>query len=174
MYANGALILYGRTGVCRVESVTERRLPGEKQTAPYYLMRPLYQSGTIVAPVEKVEDGTLFSRPIMDREQAQAFIQALPTVPAEPYYNSNLNQLRDHYRQQLQSFSCMDTARLLRSIYAKKREAESRNRKLGALDQRFMDEAESILYGELAATLDIGRDEVRGYIAKTLSGQKKA
>ena len=90
MYANGALILYGRTGVCRVESVTERRLPGEKQTAPYYLMRPLYQSGTIVAPVEKVEDGTLFSRPIMDREQAQAFIQALPTVPVEPYYNSNL------------------------------------------------------------------------------------
>lgn len=174
MYASGTLILYGRTGVCRVEGVTEQRLPGEKRTAPYYLMRPLYQSGTIVAPVEKLEDGTLFSRPIMDKEQAQAFIRALPTVPAEPYHNNNLNQLREHYRRQLQSFSCLETARLLRSIYAKKREAESRKRKLGALDQRFMEEAEDILYGELAATLDIGRDEVRSYIAETLSGQKKA
>ena len=171
MYEAGALILYGRTGVCRVEGVTEKTLPGEKAATPYYLMRPLYQSGTIGAPVDKMEDGTIFSRPIMDREQAQTFIEALPSVPAEPYHSQNLNQLKEHYRQQLQSFSSLDMARLLRSIYAKKREAEGRNRKLGAIDQRFMEETEGLLYGELAAALNIGRDEVRGYIADTLDRQ---
>ncbi len=171
MYTAGTMILYGRTGVCRVEGVTERTLPGEKAAVPYYLMRPLYQSGTIGAPVEKVEDGTIFSRPLMDKSQAQAFIEALPTVPAEPYHNQNLNQLKDHYRQQLQSFSCLDMARLLRSIYAKKQEAEGQNRKLGSVDQRFLEETEALLYGELAVALEIGRDEVRSYIADTLAGQ---
>lgn len=171
MYATGALILYGRTGVCRIEGVTERTLPGEKKAIPYYLLRPLYQSGTIGAPVDKMEDGTIFSRPIMDREQARSFIEALPSVPAEPFHTQNLNQLKEHYRQQMQSFSSFDMARTLRSIYAKKREAEKRNRRLGAVDQRYLDEVEALLYGELAAALDIERDEVQGYIADTLSGR---
>ncbi len=36
------------------------------------------------------------------------------------------------------------------------------------IDQRFMDEAEGLLYGELAAALEISREEVCGYIAKSL------
>lgn len=168
MYTAGTLILYGRTGVCRVESVTEKAVPGGTGSRAYYLLRPLYQNGTIAAPVEKLEDGTIFSRPLMSREQAQALIESLPTLPAEPYHNQNLNQLRDHYRQQLQSLAGPDLAQLVRSIYAKKQEAIVRNRKLSVVDQRFMDEAESLLYGELASALGIGRDEVQGYIARTL------
>ncbi len=171
MYATGTLILYGRTGVCRVEGIAERALSGRKGTAPYYLMRPLYQDGTIGAPVEKMEDGTIFSRPIMNREQAQALIRALPSLSAEPYHNQNMNQLKEHYRQQLSSFSCRDMARLLSSIYAKKQEAEGRKRKLGAVDQRFMEETEALLYGELAAALEIDRAEVPSYIASTLGRQ---
>lgn len=166
LYAAGTLILYGRTGVCRVEGVTERTLPGEKEPTLFYLLRPQYQNGTISAPVEKVEDGTIFSRALMSREQARAFIEALPTLPATPYYNQNLNQLRDHYRQQLQSLTALDLAQLIRSIYQKRQ--ESKNRKLSVVDQRFMDEAEGLLYGELAAALGISREEVCGYITKTL------
>ncbi len=167
-YADGTLILYGRTGVCRVEGVTEKTLPGEKEPVPFYLLRPLYQSGTILAPVEKVEDGTIFSRPIISREQARTFIESLPDLPAEPYHNQNLNQLRDYYRQQLQSLTTLDMARLIRSIYAKRQEEERRKRRLSVVDQRFMEEAETLLYGELAAALDISREEVCGYIGRTL------
>ncbi len=170
MYAVGTLILYGRTGVCRVDGVTEKKPPHEKDPISYYLLRPLYQSGMIAAPVEKVDDGTIFSRPLMTREQAQTLIETLPTLPAEPYYNQNLNQLRDHYRQQFQSLSPLDMAQLIRSVYTKRQEAERKHRKLSVVDQRFMDEAEVLLYGELAAALGIDRDEVCGYITKTLSG----
>ncbi len=170
LYATGTLILYGRTGVCRVEGVTEKKVPGEKKPVPFYLLRPLYQSGTIAAPVEKVEDGTIFSRTLMSREQAQTFIEALPSLPSEPYHNQNLNQLRDHYRQQLQSLTARDMAQLIRSVYKKRQDAEDKRRKLSVVDQRFMEEAEALLYGELAAALGIGRDEVRGYIAKALNG----
>ena len=170
MYQAGTLILYGRTGVCRVEGVAERTPPGGRKPVSYYLLRPLYQAGTIAAPVEKVEDGAIASRPIIGREQAQALIEALPALPAEPYHSQNLNQLRDHYRQQLQSLTVLDMARLIRSIYAKGQEEERRKRKLSAVDQRFLEEAETLLYGELAAALGIGRDEVRDDIVRTLNG----
>lgn len=167
-YTPGTLILYGRTGVCQVEGVSEKKLPGEKEPTLFYLLRPLYQSGTIWAPVEKVENGTIFSRPLMTRDQARTFIEALPSLPATPYHSQNINQLKDHYRQQLQSLTSQDMALLMRSIYAKRQEAESRRQKISAVDQRFMEEAEGLLYGELAAALGIGRDEVRDYISRTL------
>jgi len=169
LYAAGTLILYGRTGVCRVEGVTEKKLPGERQPVLFYLLRPLYQNGTIAVPVEKVEDGTIFTRTLMSREQARDFITALPALPAEPYHSENLNQLKDYYRRQMQCLTSIDLARLIRSIYRKRQEAESRKRKLSVVDQRVMDEAEALLYGELAAALDISREEVCHYISQTLA-----
>jgi len=167
-YAAGALIVYGRTGVCRVEGVTERTPPGEKKPVSYYLLNPLYQNGTILAPVEKMEDGSILSRAVMSRDQARKWIEMLPDLPAAPYHNQNVTQLRDYYRRQMENAAAQDLARMIRSIYKKRREAENNKRKLSAVDQRFMDEAEDLLFGELAVALDISREEVGGYIAKTL------
>ena len=36
------------------------------------------------------------------------------------------------------------------------------------MDERFMREAEDLLYGEFAAALEIDRDKVENYIAKSL------
>jgi len=78
----GRLILYGQASVCRVEGVVEWTLPGEKGPIPFCLLRPLYQNGTISAPVEKVEDRTIFSRALMNWKQAQELIEVLPALPA--------------------------------------------------------------------------------------------
>ncbi len=61
-----------------------------------------------------------------------------------------------------------DLALLICSIYRKKQKATAGKKKLGAVDQQFMDEAEGLLFGELAAALSIDRDAVEGYINKTL------
>lgn len=168
MYQSGQLILYGKTGVCRVEGTVSRTIPGEKTARPFYSLRPLYQNGSIMAPVDNVDSGRISTRPIMSREEAQAFIESLPTLKSEPYYNQNLGQLREHYREQLGNLSGQDLALLICSIYRKKQEIAAEKRKLGAVDQQFMDDAEELLYGELAAALDIDRAEVKGYIQKTL------
>ncbi len=168
MYQAGQLILYGKTGVCRVDGIASRAAPKEEAARLYYVLHPLYQSGSILAPVENVDSGVIFTRPIMSRDEAQAFIRTLPTLKSEPYYNQNLSQLREHYREQLGSLSGRDLALLICSIYRKKQEAAAGKRKLGAVDQQFMDEAEGLLYGELAAALSIDRDAVKSYINKTL------
>ncbi len=168
MYQTGQLIVYGKTGVCRVEGTVSQTVPGEKAPRLYYTLRPLYHSGSIMAPVDNVDSGRIATRPIMSRDEAQAFIEGLPALQSEPYYNSNLGQLREHYREQLGNLSGRELALLICSVYRKKQEARAGNKKLGAVDQHFMDEAEELLYGELAAALDIPPDEVCGYIQKTL------
>ena len=43
------------------------------------------------------------------------------------------------------------------SIHAKRRQAESQNRRLGMVDERYLKQAEQLLFGELAAALDEDR-----------------
>jgi len=168
VYQTGQFILYGKTGVCRVEGTVSQAIPREKAARLYYVLCPLYQKGSILAPVDRVDSGLIFTRPIMDRSAAQAFIEDLPALRSAPYYNQNVSQLREHYREQLGRLTGTDLALLICSIYSKKQEARAANKKLGAVDQQFMDEAEGLLYGELAAALGIDRDEVKSYINKTL------
>ena len=45
---------------------------------------------------------------------------------------------------------------------------EQERRKFGSIDERYLKRAESLLFGELAAVLDLPRDGVRGFIAGRL------
>lgn len=170
MYQIGDLIVYGSTGVCRVEAVeTPRHRPGEEERQ-YYLLRPLYQDGTIRIPV----DTKVFMRPVISREEAEKLIDAIPGMNAEVYHERNFTQLAAHYQEALGSHECSDLIELVMSIYAKKQYVESRKRKFGQVDARFMKRAESLLYGEFSVALGIPFDDVQGYIASRVSGGIKS
>lgn len=166
MYQTGELILYGRTGVCKVEEITRVKQRGMSEEQMYYVLKPLYQSCNITTPVDNPK---VFSRPIISKEEAQRVIETIPTVKPEAYHNRNLNQLREYYRSCMETYDCVDLIKLTMSLYVKKKEAEAQKRKFGAVDERFMKEAEDLLFGELAAALDIPREEVRGYITSCLA-----
>lgn len=165
MYQIGDLILYGRTGVCRVEDILEKQPQDAAGTQKYYVLQPLYQKCCITIPADSEK---IFIRPIITKQQAQQLIRTIPSIPAEPYYNRNLNQLREHYRLWIESHSCEDLIAMAKSLRLKRSEAEAQKKKFGAVDERFLKEAEDLLYGELAAALEIERAEVGNYIAKTL------
>lgn len=170
MYQIGDLIVYGNTGVCRVEAVeTPRHRPGEEERQ-YYPLRPLYQDGTIRIPV----DTKVFMRPVISREEAEKLIDAIPGMNAEVYHERNFTQLAAHYQEALGSHECSDLIELVMSIYAKKQDAESKKRKFGQVDARFMKRAESLLYGEFSVALGIPFDDVQGYIASRVSGAIKS
>lgn len=165
MYQVGDLIIYGRTGVSRVDEIRDICPPGATKPQKYYALKPLYASCSITIPVGSDK---VFTRPIITKDQADALIRSIPDIPAEPYYNRNINQLREHYRIWLESHNCEDLVAMTKSLYLKRREAEAQKKKFGAVDERFMKEAETLLFGELAAALEIERDSVQNYIANIL------
>lgn len=158
MYQIGQYIIYGSTGVCRVEGVVEKPPLGL-----YYVLSPLYENGTIYTPAEHPK---VFMRPVISRDEAEALIDQIPQIVARPDWTKNLQELREHYRTAACSHNCSDLIRLTMSIHAKKKEQEERGRRFGQVDERFMKQAESSLFGEFAVALGIPKEEVHAYISR--------
>ncbi len=164
MFQPGELVVYGTTGVCRVEEVTRPNRTGPDRERQYYLLKPLHQDGVIYTPVES--NGKVPIRAVITREEAEALIDLIPTMCAEAYHGPTLQALAQHYQTVVRSHDCRDLIELMMSIYAKRQLVESQNRRLGMVDERFMKQAERLLYGELSVALDIPFDDVQSYIAQ--------
>lgn len=166
MYSTGDLIIYSGEGVCRVERVGPLEMSGASKTKPYYTLQPLYREGKIFIPV----DTTIFMRPIISHEEADALIRRIPEIESEVYDNRNLRMLNEHYQALLQTHDCEDMLQLIKAVYTKQQENLAHGKKPGLVDERYMKRAEEILYGELAVALDIPRDSVLDYITNILEG----
>ena len=59
MYQKGDLILYGGTGVCRVTDIVAKKFSRAEPEKLFYILTPLYQTGTITTPVDNGKVFTL-------------------------------------------------------------------------------------------------------------------
>ncbi len=172
MFQKDALVIYGKTGVCKVMDITTPDFclakPGEKKKL-YYVLSPLYQDGTIYA---LVDNPRVFIRPILTKEEAKQLVELIPTIRAQAYYGGSTQDLRNHYQNLLDSNDCADLVELVMSIYEKKTYVEQTKKKFGAVDEHFMKQAEQLLNGELAAALEITVEQVSDYIATKVKGRK--
>lgn len=164
MYQAGDLIMYGATGVCRVDAITAGVFDPEDERQ-YYVLAPLYQTGTIYAPVD---NNKVFIRPILTEEEANQLIDRMPEIHSEVYKSNSIQQLSKHYQDVIDTHECVDLVEMTKSIYRKKQEAVRQNRHLGQIDRKFMKRAEDLLYGEIAAALEIAKEDVEAYIANRL------
>lgn len=163
MFQPGDLVVYGTTGVCRVEAITRPNLTGADRDRQYYLLKPLYQDGVIYAPLEHAK---VPIRPVISREEAEGLIDLIPTIQAEACRAPTLQALAQHYQTVVRSHDCRCLLELMMSIYVKRQQVEAQNRRLGMVDERYMKQAERLLYGELAIALGLPFEEVQPYIAR--------
>ena len=165
MYQPGELVVYGATGVCRVEELTH--LPGGDRKKQYYLLKPLWQDGVIYAPVdsEKVP-----MRPVISREEAEALIDQIPGIQAAVCRGPTVQAMAQQYQSAVRDGGHQALIEMMKAIRHKQGVAEAKNRRLGMIDERYMKQAERMLYGELATALEIGYDDVEDYIAARLEG----
>lgn len=168
MFQVGDLVQYGGTGVCRVSEIKAQQCSGQEERL-YYVMQPLYQSCVISVPVDSDK---VFIRPIITRQEADRLIELIPTLDCSAFHSKASRELSEHYSALLKSHDCQNWIQLTLSIHAKKENAIRHKRKFGSVDERFLKQAEDMLFGEFAAALDIPRDQVRGYIDAKLESLK--
>ena len=151
MFETGSLIVYGNSGICRVEGVSMKQQLGGGGQAMYYTLTPLFGSGTVYTPV----DTKVFMRPVITGEEAKDLIRRMPEI--EPCCCSGTDQraLSEHYRGLLHT-------------YLKAQQAAAKGKKLGKTDQQFMKRAEELLYEELSLALDMPKEQVKDHILQTL------
>ena len=161
MFEIGDLIMYGARGVCRVEEITELDWSSAEHGRKYYVLKPLYKSDKIYVPID---NDKVYMRPVMSKEEILAMIDSMPEIEVENRKARSIQQLARFYQAAIDSHECADLVKLTKSIHRKKAAAEKQNKQLGQIDIRYMQHAEDLLFGEIAAVLEIPRDSVVDFI----------
>ena len=164
MFEKGDYVIYGNNGICRVQDITTLSISGIDKNRKYYLLKPVYSSGsTVYTPVDTAE--TLL-RPALSREEADSLIRSIPDSPLIPIADEKT--LEKTYKEYMRSNSTSAWVQLIKTIYLRKEKRTMKGYKVTALDSRYFSLAESSLYGELAIALDKPREEVKSYIASCI------
>lgn len=162
MFEKGQKIVYGQTGVCLVEDITEKELI-RNQKKQYYVLKPLFQQNNIIyAPVDSDK---VFMRPVISAAEAEELIKRIPEIKSRIKCGE---LLPENYREVLQTHENSSLIELAGAIYEKKKAALANKKKLGFSDEKYMKLAESLLFGELSVALDIPFERVQGYIEEKL------
>lgn len=169
MYEIGDLIMYGARGVCRVKGITELDWDAARGRE-YYVLEPLYKDDVIYVPVDNTK---VFMRPVMSEQEVLDLIDSMPEVESKIFRASSIQQLARFYQAAIDSHECRELVKLTKSIHLKKVAADKQNKQLGQIDIRYMTHAEDLLFGEIAAVLDIPRDKVVEYIDERLENREK-
>lgn len=163
MYQIGDLVVYGSTGVCRVDGFC---YPDGSRSKLYYCLSPFYQSGVIHIPAS-MEQTAL--RPVMTTAEAENLLTQVSTIPVEICRERTIQQLSQRYQSILHSGDSLQLLSLILSIQEKRRQAEAQKRRLGMVDERYGRQAEKVLFGELAVALAISTKDVPALIASHLA-----
>ena len=137
MYQAGDYIVYGTSGVCRVDEVKPSPFEDEADRQ-YYTLTPVTGTETIYIPV----DSPVFMRPVISREQAETLVRDIPNIEVDHFTSHSMRLSSEHYQEVLQSHDCEDLVQLIKTVYAKSRRS---GRRLSQVDQRYRKRAEELL-----------------------------
>lgn len=163
-FAIGDLIFYGETGICRVEEIVEKEFLGEVR--PCYKLQPLYQSCTIFTPAD---NEAVFMRAIISNAVASELIESIPSIVPNPCTATAPRELSERYDKIVKTHDCKEYLRFAVSVHAKKKQLLAQKKKISAIDERYLKKVEDLLFGELAAALEIERFAVKQQVDEQLT-----
>ena len=164
MFQVGEVILFGSEGVFRVDDITPKKIG--KTVSDYYVLRSVYRSSNVLyIPVGK---GGLEEKmyPVLSRAEIEDLIRQLPMSTCCWIDNENERKLR--YREILGCGDRLAVAGLIRTLYEHRTNQEKTGKKMHLSDERFLKDAERLLYDEIALVMDIEPKQVSTYIGSKL------
>jgi CarD family transcriptional regulator len=168
MFEIGEYIIYGTSGVCKVEEITEMKgFNGDIQK--YYVLSPSSQKGgKIFTPVENSRTPM---RRILTREEAEDLIVRIPGI--EELWITNEKQREELYKDCMKSCDCGEWIRIIKTLYLRKMERSARGKKITSVDERYLKMAEDYLYSELELVLGIPKCSVEQYIGERVTEMRE-
>ena len=104
----------------------------------------------------------------MSEAEITALIDAMPEE--DFIWIADDNARRERYKAILAGGDPSDLIRLIKTLYLRAQTQKAQNKKPRLEDERFMKQAEKLLYEEFAHVLHIQRDEVLPYILHRVNG----
>ena len=164
MLEKGHIIVYGASGVCRIEEIRICDYGAGKKE--YYILQPVFDlRSSLSIPV----DSPVFenhARELLQKEEVLEIIDSFPNTEAE-WIRDDKERI-ETFRNLLEGGVRKDIATLIRSLYLHKKELAEKGKKLRSSDEQIMQRAEKLLYGEFAWVLGIEPKEVVPFIRERI------
>ena len=144
MYLVGEYIVYGTSGVCKVEAVGSMQMSGVNKDKLYYTLAPLY---------------------------SKELIEQIPTI--ELLWVADEKRREDIYKTALRTCDCREWIKIIKTLSLRKMSRIAEGKKVTVSDGKYLHMAEERLYEELALALDMDKDEVVEYITEHVEQSKE-
>ncbi len=163
MYKIGEKIIYGQTGVCEVVDICYKEFVKNKGQE-YYILKPVFNENNIIyAPTCNPK---IFMRCLISKEEAEKLIENIPSIIKKSTQKQEYS--KEEYLEKIYKSTLEDLVELTAYIYNKKKIIKSEKKRLNNVDEKYMIIAENLLFGELAAVLNIPICDVQKYIESKL------
>lgn len=159
MFSIGDKIIYGENGVCIVEEIGPLSM-SQSSDKLFYTLKPLIGSGTYFAPV----DSPIYMRPVMSREEAEAFILTIPDIKPAICDDSRFNHVDAFYKELFKLHTNEALVSVIKGLKLRLEEKKTKSSRAEATMKR----AKEILHGELSVALEMNYKEVESYIVSRL------
>lgn len=170
MFKKGEYVVCGNKGVCVVEDITTLDISGVDKKREYYILKPVYMAGsTVYVPVDTSKESM---RNVLTKAEADQLISGIPDIPLITITNDKL--LEQEYKGCMKTNSCEELIRIIKTIYLRRQKRLEEGRKVTAVDAKYFRLAEETLYGELAISLDMSRNDVETYISGEMEKHSEA
>ncbi len=169
MFQTEDTILYGTHGVCKIQSIEEMTFSGKKQE--YYILNPVYnQASTIYVPVHN-EALTAKMHRILSAEEIYELIRTMPDE--KTIWIENENARKERFQEIISGNNRQELVQLIKTLYLHQEKQKEKGKKLHIADERFLKEAEKLLYNEFALVLDMEPNQVLPFIMGQIEPDKK-
>lgn len=166
MFEKGEYIIYGTSGVCKIEDITTMNMASVPSDKLFYVLSPSSQKGgKIFTPVDNQK--TIMRR-VLSEKEAKELISEIPEI--EELWITNEKMREENYKACMRSGDCRDWIRIIKTLYLRKQQRNAQGKKITATDERYLKMAEDYLYSELEIPLGIPKAEMEDYITRKIEG----
>ena len=162
MYKIDDVVVYGTEGICRITGITEMKFGGEK--SEYYILAPVEKEENTVYVPKNNEKVLKRMRKILTADEANKLINSLPMEPMTWIANDRERQMA--YKDIILCGKPEEVFRMVSTLYLKQKDQLAIGKKLHASDERFLRDAEKMLFNEIGYALKIKPQEVLSIILK--------
>ncbi len=160
MFKIDDIVTYGINGVCKVVAIEEKNLMGMKKG--YLVLKPLNgDKSTFYVPVDN-ESLLNKMRKLLSEDEINQLIDSMPNENV--LWIENERERKECYKKVIADGNHSELIRMIKAIHFEKISREEKGKKLHISDERFLKEAEKILYEEFQYVLNLSEKDVMSYI----------
>ena len=162
MFKVGEYVVYGTNGVCKVESIGTLNMGmGDRE---YYTLAPVYEKKSkLFTPVDNQK---IIIRPVLTKQETDELIDQIENIDLLCVEDEKKRE--ETYKEAMRTCDSKQWVKIIKTLYLRKQDRLSQGKKATSSDEKYLHMAEQNLYGELAFSLNIPKEDVEHFITERI------